>query len=87
MDPQKNSSKRWLQAELLKKLKAKKETKDTTTFFSMEDPETVLLIDKWEDEAALDEHHKSPKMKTIAELRKKHKWSLKIEQFVKKEEK
>ena len=53
----------------------------------MEDPETVLLIDKWEDEAALDEHHKSPMMKTIAELRKKHKLSLKIEQFVKKEEK
>ena len=47
----------------------------------------MLLIDKWEDDAALDEHHKSPMMQTIAELRKKYKLSLKIEQFVKKEEK
>lgn len=63
MDLQKNSSKRCLQAELWKKSEAKKETEDTTTFFSVEDPETVLLIDKWEDETALDEHHKSPMMK------------------------
>ena len=29
-------------------------------FFPMDDPETVLLIDRWESEDALDEHHKSP---------------------------
>ena len=28
-------------------------------FFPMEDPETVLLIDRWRDQAALDLHHKS----------------------------
>ena len=37
----------------------------------MDDPETVLLIDKWESEEALAEHHKSPMMKEIADLRDK----------------
>lgn len=71
----------------VEKIKSEKGNRGYNYFFSMEDPETVLLIDKWEDEAALDEHHKSPMMKIIAELRKKYKLSLKIEQFVKKDEK
>ena len=29
-------------------------------FFPMEDPETVLLIDSWTGQAALDAHHASP---------------------------
>ena len=74
-------------SETVEKIKSEKENRGYNYFFSVEDPETVLLIGKREDEAALDEHHKSPMMKTIAELRKKHKWSLKIEQFAKKEEK
>ena len=41
-------------------------------FFQMDDPETVLLIDRWESEEALDEHHKSPMMKEIADLRDKY---------------
>lgn len=73
--------------ELWKKLETKKGNMGYNYFFSVEDPETVLLIDKREDDAALDEHHKSPMMQTIAELRKKYKLSLKIERFVKKEEK
>ena len=28
-------------------------------FFSMNDPETVLLIDSWKDQASLDAHHAS----------------------------
>ena len=31
-------------------------------FFPMEDPEMVLLIDRWRDQKALDFHHKSPMM-------------------------
>lgn len=29
-------------------------------FFPMDDPETVLLIDAWQDQAAIDAHHASP---------------------------
>ena len=50
-------------------------------FFPMEDPETVMLIDKWKDEKALDIHHKSPMMGEIAELRKKYKLSMKVEKY------
>ena len=53
-------------------------------FFPMDDPETVLLIDRWESQEALDEHHKSPMMKEIAELRDKYKLHMKVEQFVEK---
>ena len=31
-------------------------------FFPMDDPETVLLIDQWKDQASLDGHHKSEMM-------------------------
>lgn len=50
-------------------------------FFPMDDPETVLLIDRWRDQAALDFHHKSPMMKQIAELRDKYHLRLRVERF------
>lgn len=50
-------------------------------FFPMDDPETVLLIDRWKDQAAIDAHHKSPMMEQIAVLREKHKLRLKIERY------
>ena len=53
-------------------------------FFPMDDPETVLLIDRWESEEALDEHHKSPMMKEIADLRDKYKLHMRVERFVEK---
>ena len=34
----------------------------------LDDPETVLLIDSWENQAAIDAHHASPMMKTIVDL-------------------
>lgn len=30
-------------------------------FLPMDDAETVLLVDSWEDQAALDAHHASPR--------------------------
>ena len=38
-------------------------------FIPMQDPETVLLIDSWADQASIDLHHASPMMETIARLR------------------
>lgn len=51
-------------------------------FFPMEDPETVLLIDRWRDQKALDAHHKSEIMKQIAILREKYKLHLRVERYV-----
>ena len=50
-------------------------------FFPMEDEETVLLIDRWKNEEALDIHHKSEMMKEIAELRSKYHLNMKVEKF------
>ena len=50
-------------------------------FFPMEDPETVLLIDQWRDQAALDFHHKSPMMEDIARLRTKYGLRLRVERY------
>ncbi|MBR1641552.1 MAG: antibiotic biosynthesis monooxygenase [Butyrivibrio sp.] len=46
------------------------------------DPETVLLIDSWTDQAAIDAHHASPMMKQLAELREKYDLHMTIERFV-----
>lgn len=54
-------------------------------FFSMDNPETVLLIDRWESQEALDEHHKSKMMEEIAKLREKYHLRMRVEQFVEKE--
>ncbi len=51
-------------------------------FFPMEDAETVLLIDQWKNQEALDIHHKSEMMKQIAELRDKYKLRLRVERYV-----
>lgn len=51
-------------------------------FFPMEDEETVLLIDRWRDQAALDFHHKSPMMAQIAALRDKYRLRLRVERYV-----
>lgn len=41
-------------------------------FQSIEDENSILLIDSWKDQEALDKHHESPMMKTIIELREKY---------------
>ena len=51
-------------------------------FQSLDDPETVLLIDSWKDQAAIDMHHASPMMTTIAALREKYDLHMKMERFV-----
>ena len=54
-------------------------------FFPMDDPETVLLIDQWRDQAAIDAHHASPMMGEIAALREKYDLHMKVERFVSEE--
>ena len=51
-------------------------------FFPMDDPETVLLIDQWRDQAAVDAHHASPMMAQIAALREKYDLHMRVERFV-----
>ena len=50
-------------------------------FFPMDDPETVLLIDSWAGQEALDVHHASPMMGQIAALRDKYDLHMKVERY------
>lgn len=51
-------------------------------FFPMDDPETVLLIDIWKDQASIDAHHASPMMKEIARLREKYDLHMRAERYI-----
>lgn len=51
-------------------------------FFPMEDKETVLLIDAWTDQQAIDLHHASPMMLKIAALREKYDLHMKVERYL-----
>ena len=48
---------------------------------SLDDPETVLLIDSWENQEAIDVHHASPMMAVIAALREKYDLHMTVERY------
>ena len=51
-------------------------------FQPLDDPETVLLIDSWTDQSAIDAHHASPMMTQLAALREKYDLHMTVERFV-----
>lgn len=50
-------------------------------FLPVRDPETVLLIDIWRDQAAIDQHHSSPMMEKILQLRKQYGLQVSAERY------
>ena len=48
----------------------------------LDDPETILLIDSWENQEAIDIHHASTMMATIAALREKYDLHMTVERYV-----
>ncbi len=54
-------------------------------FQPLDDPETILLIDSWADQAAIDAHHASPMMAQLAALREKYDLHMSVERFVSEE--
>lgn len=55
-------------------------------FQPLDDPETVLLIDAWADQAALDAHHATPMMGQLAALRDKYDLHMRAERYLSDEE-
>ena len=51
-------------------------------FYPAEDPQTVLLVDKWSSQKALDQHHHSPQMQKILMLREKYDLHMRVERYV-----
>lgn len=50
-------------------------------FIPVDDPHSILLIDRWTDQTALDLHHKSEIMTEIATLRKKYRLKMHVETY------
>ncbi len=50
-------------------------------FIPIDDKNTVLLIDSWKSQQALDIHHASPMMAQIAALREKYDLHMKFERY------
>ena len=67
---------------LVERIRGEEGNEKYAYFFPAEDPETVLLIDRWKDQAALDVHHKTPMMEQIAALRTKYQLKMRVERFV-----
>lgn len=55
-------------------------------FTSLNDPETVLLIDCWENQEAIDAHHRSWMMDEIMKLRDKYDLQMEVHRFNEEEE-
>ena len=55
-------------------------------FYPIDDTETVLLIDSWENQEAIDVHHKTPMMDTIFKLREKYNLHMKVERYISNDE-
>ena len=51
-------------------------------FFPRDEEETVLLIDSWVNQEALDNHHKLPLMNKIKELREKYDLHMEVEKYL-----
>ena len=54
-------------------------------FFPMDDVETVLLIDSWENQKAIDLHHQTSMMQEIIALREKYDLRMKVERYTSEE--
>ena len=64
------------------KIRAEKGNLQYEYFLPLSDSETVLLVDKWESQEAIDVHHASPMMETIANLREKYDLHMKVERYI-----
>ena len=66
---------------IVDQIRAEKGNLKYNYFVALDDPETVLLIDSWENQEALDQHHDSSMMDSLAQLREKYNLHMKVERY------
>lgn len=67
---------------IVEQIRAEKGNLRYDYFLPLGDDETILLIDSWENQAAIDEHHNSSMMSRIVELREKYDLHMKVERYI-----
>lgn len=75
-------AKEMISSGLVKAIRSEKGNLRYDYFLPMDDSETVLLIDSWQDQNALDVHHSLPLMGQIAALREKYDLYMKVERYI-----
>lgn len=73
--------KEMLTSGLVDEIKKEKGNRRYEYFFSVEDEETVLLVDSWDNQEAINLHHSSSIMDQIMELRIKYHLHMKVERY------
>ena len=73
--------KEMLTSGLVDEIRKEKGNRRYEYFFSVEDEETVLLVDSWDNQEAIDLHHSSNIMDQIMELRVKYHLHMKVEHY------
>lgn len=67
---------------IVEEIRSKKGNLRYEYFEPLDDKETILLIDSWENQDALDKHHKSDTMNKIMELRNRYDLHMKVEKYI-----
>ena len=80
-DAVKAFAKEMIESGIVKRIRMQEGNERYEYFFPMEDPSSLLLVDRWIDQEAIDIHHKSEMMEEIAQLRKKYKLSMKVQRY------
>lgn len=75
-------AKEMISSGIVEEIRSKKGNLRYEYFEPLEDDETVLLIDSWENQDALDKHHESETMNKIMELRNKYDLHMKVEKYI-----
>lgn len=78
----KKFAKEMLDLGIVEEIRRKKGNLRYEYFSPLNDDETILLIDSWENQEALNEHHKSDTMSKIMELRNKYNLHMKVERYI-----
>lgn len=70
-----------IQTKLVDRIRAEEGNLRYEYFFPYDDKESVLLVDSWANQEALDAHHHSPLMAEIAALREKYDLHMEVEKY------
>ncbi len=67
---------------IVDEIRAEKGNLQYDYFLPLNDNNSLLLIDSWENQEALDNHHASPRMQRIITLREKYGLKMKAERYI-----
>lgn len=75
----KEFAKEMIASKVVDRIRSEEGNLEYSYFIPLGSKDTVMLIDSWENQEAIDKHHNSPMMAEIIRLRKKYDLTMKVE--------